>query len=258
MIDSLISIAKSAGEEILKIYAQEDIHWQEKSDQTPLTLADQASHDVITCRLKKHFPDIPQVSEEDFERVENQRQSFRRYFLIDPLDGTKEFIKRNDEFTVNIALIEEKKPVAGVVYCPALDLMFYAQKSEGAYLMTERETIKLPLSKQTPGILKVVASRSHMNEKTKRYIESVSKEGLKVELVSCGSSLKIVRLASGEADLYPRLAPTSEWDTAAAQAILEESGGKIVLASDEAKNVEYTKKDILNPEFIAKRAGLIL
>jgi 3'(2'), 5'-bisphosphate nucleotidase len=235
-----------AGDAILEAYQQDDFGIEVKGDSSPVTKADLAAHNVLVDGLAELTPDIPVVSEEDKNSLAIPKSN-SMYWLIDPLDGTKEFIKRNGEFTCNLALIEHNKTTLGFVGVPANDQLYTggsgveSQKSDrsGALL-----TIKH--ARRNPKITRIVASKSHLNEETKAFIEGVDGE---VELVQAGSSLKFLKIATGEADLYPRLAPTCEWDTAAAQAVLEGAGGKVTQASGEP--MIYGKDEILNPHFIA-------
>ncbi len=242
-------IAKIAGEAIMKIYDNsDDFQVQQKSDESPLTIADQAANDVICHGLENLNVKYPIISEENKSIDFQVRKNYPHYWLVDPLDGTKEFIKRNGEFTVNIALVENQRPVLGVVYAPVLDEMYFALKNEGAFLEKESSTTQLHaavFSKKDRN-LGVVCSRSHLNESTQNFVNELDQP----ELVATGSSLKFLILAKGEAHLYPRLAPTMEWDTGAAQIILEEAGGK-VLHAETNEPLLYNKENLLNPYFIA-------
>ena len=233
--------ARDAGAEILKIYESGDFSIESKSDDSPLTLADKASHNTIASFLKK--TGIPILSEEGAEIPFVERKNWDHFWMIDPLDGTKEFIKKNGEFTVNIALIHEGTPILGVVYPPVLDQMYLAIKGQGATLDGE----KITSSKKTldQKNLKTVASRSHMSPETQEFVDQLNAP----EIVSKGSSLKLLMVASGEADVYPRFGPTMEWDTAAAHIVVEEAGGQ-VLHTDQKSPITYNKKNLLNPYFI--------
>lgn len=242
-------IAKGAGNVIMEIY-ESGIDWEveTKSDASPLTLADRQSNEYICSRLKALFPEIPIISEENKAVPYSERSQYEWYWLIDPLDGTKEFIKRNGEFTVNIALIHHGHPFYGVVYAPALEEAYFGGPSLGAFTSRGGQTRSLQppaFSLQDAG-LKAVCSRSHFSEETRSFLESL----VEPELVSRGSSLKFLLLATGEAHIYPRLAPTMEWDTAAAQAVLEGVGGKVVVAGTE-EPLRYNKENLLNPHFVA-------
>ncbi len=251
-VDLLINVAKQAGKEILKIYGTDFEIEQKKTDsfdegESPLTKADTASNDIIIRSLKEKYPDIPILSEENKEVDYQERKDWKRFWLIDPLDGTKEFIKRNGEFTVNIALIDNKKTVFGVVYVPVTDVVYYGNDC-GSYKIENGEKIKLPVLNYKREKIIVVASRSHFNDETKEYVESLGKE---YELVSKGSSLKLCIVAEGKADIYPRLGPTMEWDTAAAHAIVK-FAGKNVYDFKTHRELQYNKESLLNPWFIVK------
>ena len=242
-------IARRAGAAILDIYEnEEDFGVEHKADDSPLTRADKASNDVINAGLEVLSFQAPIVSEENREVPYETRKDYDHYWLVDPLDGTKEFIKRNGEFTVNIALVHEQRAVLGVVYVPVFDELYWAAKGLGAHLVKDgvSKPIEANRFQMTDAGLRVVASRSHLNEETKAFVEALNEP----ELVSKGSSLKLLLLASGEAELYPRIAPTSEWDTAAAQIVLEEAGGQ-VLQHGTTEPVIYNKENLLNPYFVA-------
>eukprot|EP01022_Parablepharisma_sp_SALTPOND_P004804 TRINITY_DN12100_c0_g4_i1.p2 TRINITY_DN12100_c0_g4~~TRINITY_DN12100_c0_g4_i1.p2 ORF type:complete len:248 (-),score=27.22 TRINITY_DN12100_c0_g4_i1:329-1072(-) len=240
----VVDIARLAGEAILNIY-QEDFDVEYKDDKSPLTKADKEANRIITEELKKLYPDIPILSEEGKEVAYQTRKDWDLFWLIDPLDGTKEFIKKNGEFTVNIALIKDQTPVVGVVYAPVLQECYYAKSGEGAY----KDGEKLPFAKNST--YKVVASKSHRTPETDEFIESLKQTHENLELVSKGSSLKLCLVASGEADIYPRLAPTMEWDTAAAHAVVNESGKKVYEFTSK-KELVYNKENLLNPWFVVE------
>lgn len=242
------TIARQAGAEILKIYESADFGVETKADDSPLTLADQASNAVINHELQKLSLQAPIISEENKEVSYEERRQYARFWMVDPLDGTKEFIKRNGEFTVNIALVEGHRPILGVVYTPARDELFFAVQGQGAFQVEgDQETRIQAASYQLtdPG-LKIVASRSHLNDETKAFMEQFTAP----EIVSAGSSLKLLLLATGQAHIYPRLAPTMEWDICAAQVILEEAGGK-VLQQENKEPLVYNKENLRNPFFVA-------
>ncbi len=253
LLNQVKQIAKHAGEKILEIYQRDDLEQKQKSDGSPLTAADQAAHNLIVNQLNTITPDIPILSEESTQFTEYEiRNDWSQYWLVDPLDGTKEFIKRNGEFTVNIALIEEGKSVLGVVYAPVLDAIYFAAKNMGAYRQIQNQPQQpLPIKSKNDAVVKVVASKSHCTPETEAFIENIKKTGKPVEKVSKGSSLKLCMVAEGSADIYPRLAPTMEWDTAAAQCVVEQAG-KRVLQYENKQSVTYNKKDLLNPWFIVK------
>ncbi|GIU18188.1 MULTISPECIES: 3'(2'),5'-bisphosphate nucleotidase CysQ [unclassified Shewanella] len=247
-LSAIVDIATEAGDAIMAIYGEDDLGVVTKADDSPVTAADLASHRVIVERLQQLTPNIPVMSEESTGIDWQQRRHWQAYWLIDPLDGTKEFIKRNGEFTVNIAFIEQDRAVAGVVYAPVLDKCFYGEIESGAWLKyagAQRRLTKIKDLKTAPP--RIVGSRSHLSPGLQTYLEQIGEH----EMKSVGSSLKFCLLAEGEADIYPRLGLTSEWDTAAAQAVLESAGGR-VLQYDTNTPLNYNQKaDILNPYFIA-------
>ena len=241
-------IARKAGQAIMEIYEREDFEVERKGDESPLTVADRISNQIICEGLEAMEPGFPIVSEENKQIPYGKRRGYAYHWLVDPLDGTKEFIKRNGEFTVNIALIHEQRPILGVVYIPARDELYWAVERAGAFLVEHGELSELvtqPFHLSDAG-LRVVTSRSHLNDATRAFVDKLNGP----ETVSRGSSLKFLAIARGEAQLYPRLGPTMEWDTAAAQIVLEEAGGKVLVeATGEA--LKYNKEDLLNPNFIA-------
>lgn len=244
-LQPVFEIAKRAGAAILEVYAGQ-FEVTDKEDRTPLTLADLRSHEVITKGLKELTSSIPVLSEEASTIAYAQRRAWNRYWLVDPLDGTREFISRNGEFTVNIALIEEHRPVAGVVYVPVRDTLYFGSQGGGAWRVTktsEAETISVS-TLQRP--LRVVGSRSHRDAEFAALLPKLEP----CDLVSVGSSIKFCLVAEGSADFYPRFGPTSEWDTAAAQAVLEAAGGA-VLTLDGSPLRYNTKDSLLNPSFLA-------
>ena len=247
--DDLIELARLAGQKIMEIY-EKDFSVFEKEDQSPLTEADLTSHQTIVNRLAEITPDIPVLSEESANEELQNRMSWDRYWLIDPLDGTKEFIKKNGEFTVNIALIESHAPSFGVVYAPALDIIYYGGREIGSFKeIGEEGAVEIRTKKSTSGTMKIVGSRSHQSEEFKKFIENYPN----ADIISMGSSLKICLVAEGGADLYPRLGPTSEWDTAAAQAVLEGAGGQLEdYNTGEILGYNLKKDSLLNPYFLAK------
>lgn len=238
--------AKQAGEAVMKIY-QKDFHIEYKEDNSPLTEADLVSNKIICEALIKRYPDIPILSEESSITPYEQRKEWEYYWCIDPIDGTKEFVKKNGEFTVNIALIHKEIPVLGVVYAPVLDAMYSAKKGEAAFLNGKKLPLKSNENKKEK--LYVVASKSHLSEENKDYIEAL--DAKEIEIVSIGSSLKLCMVAEGSADIYPRLSPTMEWDTAAADAIVRESG-KMTYQLDTNTPLVYNKENLLNPWFVVK------
>ena len=239
------NIARKAGLEILEIY-KTDFSVANKEDNSPLTAADTAAHKVICQSLSQLTPNIPVLSEESSHIDFSERKKWKQYWLVDPLDGTREFIKKNDEFTVNIALIDGHQSVLGVVHIPVIDTSYMATINNGAHRRNKQNEIeKISVRKINKNSITVAGSRSHGNQKQKSFISKIKN----VEVLSVGSSKKFCLVAEGKADIYPRFGPTSEWDTAAAQCIVEESGGKVV---DENLNVlEYNTKDsLVNPSFL--------
>ena len=257
----LLQISLSAGKEIMAVYGQE-LAVEAKADDSPLTIADQRSHRVIEAGLSSAYPDIPVLSEEGSEVSYAERKNWKRFWLVDPLDGTKEFIKRNGEFTVNIALIEGNYPVLGAIYAPATDVFYYGEEQDGAFKLEGASTVKLkdiaelskksvPLSVRKAGDqIRVVASRSRMSAETQDFIERLKEVGKVVETVAAGSSLKFCLVAEGLTDYYPRYAPTMEWDTAAGQAIVEAAGGNVRNTKDQSR-FSYNQENLKNDWFLA-------
>jgi 3'(2'), 5'-bisphosphate nucleotidase len=242
---AIADIAITAGQAILDVYRQ-DFDVVQKADESPLTQADLASHRVIRDALARLTPDMPLLSEESADIAFATRSSWSEYWLVDPLDGTKEFINRNGEFTVNIALVRDHEPVLGLVHVPVSGVTYTGVVGAGATRQSDgaaAEPIQVRIPCAEP--LRVVGSRSHANPRLKHYLERIGN----YELISMGSSLKFCLLAEGKADLYPRLGPTSEWDTAAAHAVVLAAGGRIVTL--ENRPLQYNRKEsFLNPEFI--------
>ncbi len=247
-IKKVVDIAKKAGDAVLKIYNSSDFQIESKDDSSPLTRADEAAHSIIVEGLSELTPQLPCISEESGLPDWPTRQTYRSYWLIDPLDGTKEFIKRNDEFTINIALISEHDPVLGVVFAPAKNVMFYGEREGGAFKKVgEADPKEIRVTETSSSLWRIVGSRSHQTDEFKDFVAQFSRS----EVISMGSSLKLCLVAAGEADLYPRLGPTSEWDTAAAHALVEAAGGQ-VLSVESGKALKYNAKEsLLNPFFIA-------
>jgi len=245
-IELVCEIAKQAGSAIMAIYSTDDFSVEYKDDSSPLTAADRASHEVIMAGLQKHYPEIPILSEEGANTPYEERKNWQKFWLVDPLDGTKEFIKRNGEFTVNIALIENQKPVCGVVYVPAQDKIYWGIEDDGAWVQqgdTGAQPIHVRQTDPKKG-LAVVMSRSHPSPELEEYLTNVNV----VEALPVGSSLKLCVVAEGKADLYPRLGPTMEWDTAAGHAVVLAAGGSVNIP--EGDTLAYNKKNLLNPYFI--------
>lgn len=254
LLPRVIDIARQASAAILEVYyGQRDWELQHKSDDSPITLADRTSNDLINAGLQLLPGNYPVVSEENPAIPYEIRRHFHRFWLVDPLDGTLEFVNRNDEFTVNIALIEQGQPLLGVVLSPVSDRLFYAVRGEGAWAEKEGQKQRLQAAAvdlSQPG-LRVLTSRSNLDQDTLDYIATLNNP----VLMAKGSSLKIAMLAAAEADIYPRLGPTSEWDTAAAQLLLEEAGGA-VLHWHTGQPLSYNKEDMLNPFFLARGVAL--
>ena len=251
-IDQIMAIAEQAGKATLEIYHREFIV-EEKKDRSPITEADKKSNEIIIEGLHKHYPKIPYISEETKQIPYKERRSWEQFWLIDPLDGTKEFIKKNGEFTINIALIEDQAPVLGVIYVPVHDIFYYAQKNLGSFKMNSDASHKSISASimTTKEKLVVVGSRSHGGEALNAYIEKQKEEFNEVELLTSGSSLKFCLVAEGKADVYPRTGPTYEWDTAAGHAIVLESG-KAVYEMESGKPLLYNKENLLNGWFIVR------
>ena len=243
LLEPVLAIARQAGEEILEIY-RTDFAVEKKRDKSPLTAADMASHRTILAGLEQFG--LPILSEESTQISFEVRSAWHRYWLVDPLDGTKEFVNKNGEFTVNIALIDDHRPVLGVVHVPVKDTDYYGSLVTGAFMRVgEQEARRITVSELGEGPVRVVGSKSHRGNSLDRYLDNLGPH----DLIPMGSSLKLCLVAEGQADVYPRLGPTSEWDTAAAQAVVECAGGMVV--DTQGKPIRYnTKSDILNPHFI--------
>ena len=241
----LLDIARQAGRAILKVYHQ-DFDVAHKDDSSPLTAADLASHRVIVQRLGEIDPTIPMLSEEGADIPFSVRQQWDRYWLIDPLDGTREFVKRNGEFTVNIALIEHGCPVVGVVHVPVSGVSYVGQVGRGAWKVdADDQPVPIQVNARRARTVRVAGSRSHAGDSLQRFLQQLGPH----EIVSMGSSLKLCLVAEGTADVYPRLGPTSEWDTAAAQAVVEAAGGRVT--DTQLMPLRYNTKDsLLNPHFL--------
>ncbi len=258
-----VKASVEAGIAIMKVY-ETDFSVKNKSDNSPLTLADMESHTIISSMLQS--TGIPVLSEEGNDIAYAERKEWAVFWLIDPLDGTKEFVNRNGDFTVNIALIESSYPIAGVIYIPVEDVLFLGLPGIGAMKFEQvmkhidacrnledflKSGIPLPLI-QDERPYTVVCSRSHMSSETETFIEELKNLHGQIDYASRGSSLKLCMIAEGKADIYPRFAPTMEWDTAAGQAIAEASGAGVVRTED-GKRLQYNKNELLNPWFIVKR-----
>ena len=241
-----IKAAKAAGEKILDIYNQ-DFEVKFKKDKSPLTLADQKANEIIESHLINS--EIPILSEEGNQPEYEQRKNWDMLWIVDPLDGTKEFVKKNGEFTVNISLVEKGIPIIGVIFAPVKDILYYGSY-KGVFREINEKTIQLP-TKNKSQILYVVASRSHNTKETDEYFEKLKKEKGAIEILSIGSSLKFCLVAEGSADIYPRFSPTMEWDTAAGHAIANYAGKKVIdLVSK--REITYNRKNLKNNWFIVE------
>lgn len=254
-IKDIIKIAQEAGVAILKIYNSEDFDVTIKSDNSPLTQADKEGNTIIVEQLKKLYPHIPIISEENKLLDYSERKSWSLCWLVDPLDGTKEFIKRNGEFTVNIALIENGVSIAGVVHVPAKNQTYYAEKGVGSFLIENGETRKLSIKAVEGDTISIIGSRSHGSPEMDAYVEKMKSQYSNVNFVPAGSSLKFCLVAEGKADVYPRLAPTMEWDTAAGHVVATEAGAEVLIYGTNT-SLNYNKENLLNPHFIVKHPGL--
>lgn len=266
LVDAVVA-AIEAGQAILEVYGT-DFKVENKEDNSPLTLADKRAHEVIKKHLSPHG--IPFISEEGKHIAFETRRQWPIMWIVDPLDGTKEFVKRNGEFTVNIALVEDGRPVAGVVYAPVLDWLYFAAADIGAYKLTDatqstfkgevvvnekqlmEKSQKLPLEHPGDSVYTIVGSRSHGTPELEAFVANKRKEKGQVEFVQAGSSLKICLVAEGKADIYPRLGPTMEWDTAAGQAVAECAGTRMYVYQSNDP-LAYNKENLLNPWFVVER-----
>ena len=280
LLQKAIHASVKAGEAILQVY-HTDFIVENKSDDSPLTLADKRSHDIICSALEKE--NIPILSEEGRDIDFSERQKWRRLWIVDPLDGTKEFIKRNNEFTVNIGLIEDGAPVLGVIFVPVTGVLYFAARGLGSYKLTDAGVLdqignqpfqdkdsdltenpvagsienltghgrRLPLGRSNDASCTIIGSRSHATPELEAYVRKKQQEFASVDFISAGSSLKFCLVAEGAADIYPRLGPTMEWDTAAGQAIAENAGAGVFLF-DTMTPLTYNKADLLNPHFIVR------
>ena len=247
LLGTAITISEEAGKAVMDIYSNGDFETTYKKEDSPLTLADMASHNIIVQQLKKKTPDIPVLSEESENIPYDVRKSWTTFWLVDPLDGTKEFINRNGEFTVNVALIDSGKTILGVVHAPVLRTTYYASTGKGAFkknYVDDGKPSQIHVSDYHNGRLIIVTTRSHSNNKLENFKRNVGD----AEFTSMGSSLKLCLVAEGKAHLYPRLGPTMEWDTAAAQCIVESAGGTVTDLCKQTLN--YNKPNLLNPFFM--------
>jgi 3'(2'), 5'-bisphosphate nucleotidase len=247
--EPIIAIAREAGRAILSHYGDE-LPIDTKADDSPLTQADRASHRLIVDRLRAAFPEIPVLSEESEPDEVADRRQWSRFWLVDPLDGTKEFIKQSGQFTVNIALIEGGAPVLGVVHVPAQEVTYFARRGAGAFRQNGKgEPAAIAAREADAGRVVVVASRDHAGPEVAAILERIAAAGIEVESASMGSSLKFCLVAEGAADFYPRTVPTMEWDTAAAQCVVEEAGGAVTTL--DGARLRYNKESLRNPSVMA-------
>ena len=247
LLSGVRSVAEEAAEAILGVYLSDDLQVAVKEDLSPLTQADLASHRHIVAGLKAMTPDLPVLSEESQGITYDERRHWDTFWLVDPLDGTKEFLRRNGEFTINIALIRGHRPVLGLVHLPVSGQTYWAVEGEGAFRSVNGETEQLQAAAILSQPVKVVASRSHSSTPTVTFLDRMARD-YELQIVSRGSALKLCMVAEGEAELYPRLAPTMEWDTAAAQCVVEQAGGRVTTLGNEP--LQYNKEDLLNPFFM--------
>ncbi len=253
LIEQLIEISKEAGKAILEVY-NTNFDYQIKEDLSPLTQADTVSHNIICDRLKILTPDIPIISEENSDIPFNIRSLWKKYWLIDPLDGTKEFIKRNGEFTVNIALIENNMPILGVIYIPISNQTYWGSNNLGSfYIQGNRKAIQINVSQNSENPLTIATSASHPSKDLGNLLEKIKN----YKIIKKGSSIKLCLVACGEADVYLRLGPTSEWDTAAGEAIAMYAGGS--MKKVDGSLMAYNKKKKLRNEYfiVAKNEELV-
>lgn len=255
ILELAIKAAFKAGNAIMKIYNSNNFNIEFKNDNSPLTEADKISHDIIKSILNS--TEIPLLSEEGLNIPYKKRKNWNKLWVVDPIDGTKEFINRNGEFTVNIALIEDQKPVLGVVYAPALMDLYFAESEMGSYKVENVKTFHqiknshiIDLKKsEYPKVYTFVVSKSHMNDETQNFLDFKEKEKGKISTTPYGSSLKICKVAEGSAHCYPRFGPTMEWDTAAAHAVALYANTKVFQYETNSQLI-YNKKKLLNPSFI--------
>jgi 3'(2'), 5'-bisphosphate nucleotidase len=248
LLPHVVALAREAGQAILTVYNEVNPGVEYKRDNSPLTQADMASHHVILDGLTRLNPEWPVLSEESREIPFDQRSAWRYFWMVDPLDGTKEFLCRNGEFTVNIALMDCSVPILGVVFAPAIDKMYFAAKGAGAWKLDRETVLQIKAARAENCAPRVVVSRSHLSgeEDLDRFTAGAEN----CEFIPMGSSLKFCLVAEGAADIYPRIGPTMEWDTAAAHCIVEEAGGSVVALDGSA--MIYNKLDLLNPGFVAR------
>jgi 3'(2'), 5'-bisphosphate nucleotidase len=255
-IQSLLNIIRLASEAIIEVYAT-GFNVEIKNDQSPLTIADIKSNDILNAGIRNLFPDIPIISEENKHIEINDRKHYKYFWLIDPLDGTKEFIKRNGEFTINVALVENNIPIYGIIAQPTTGKMWHNLYGHVVMLIDKNnETPLQHLSKEmADNKIQVIASRSHLNEETERLTQQLISLGFNINIINAGSALKFCLICENKAHIYPRLAPTMEWDTAAGQALINSCGG-IILDTSTKNPLLYNKISLLNPSFIAFHPAL--
>ncbi|GMT43069.1 MAG: 3'(2'),5'-bisphosphate nucleotidase CysQ [bacterium] len=244
LLTDVVTLAEKAGKTIMEIYSRSDFGVEYKDDASPLTIADKESNNIILSGLHDIDPRMNVLSEESAAVAYDDRKSWELFWLVDPLDGTKEFIKKNGEFTVNIALIDRRKSVLGVVHAPAAGATYYAANGLGARKLAGGQSRRISAAKYAGSPLKIIASRSHIGGKLENFIKKIGN----AERISMGSSLKLCLVADGSAHLYPRLYPTMEWDTAAAQCVVEAAGGSVTDLDGEP--LRYNKQSLLNPHFM--------
>jgi 3'(2'), 5'-bisphosphate nucleotidase len=246
LLPKVVSLAEKAGEAVMEVYTRGDFETTyKKEDDSPLTRADLASHRLLVDGLRALTPWWPVLSEESKDVPYAERQAWERYWLVDPLDGTKEFIKRRDEFTVNVAMIERGEPALGVVYAPAMEELYYAARDQGSFKRRgDQSPERIAVSDYRTGGVTIVVSRSHAGAEVEALVRKIGPS----ESLSIGSSLKLCLVADGRAQLYPRLGPTMEWDIAAAQCVVEEAGGLVTDLS--GRRLHYNKPSLQNPPFI--------
>jgi 3'(2'), 5'-bisphosphate nucleotidase len=245
LVEPLLALARQAGAAIMRVYS-EDFAVSHKEDRSPLTEADMASNNIIVAGLADLHPELPVLSEESADVPWEVRRGWRRYWLVDPLDGTREFINKNGEFTVNIALVEDGGVALGVVYAPALDELHFGLRDVGAFVCDGLNRVPISVRKPALPPLRVAASRSHLDLRSSATIDRMGE----TDLLGMGSSLKFCRMAEARLDVYPRFAPTSEWDTAAGQCVLECAGGAVLTLDGQPLRYN-TKESLLNPDFLA-------
>lgn len=254
-------ICARAGDAIMAFYQEDDVKVRLKADQTPVTSADFAAHRVVVDGLRAAWPEVPVLSEESGQISWSERQTWQTYWLVDPLDGTKEFVKKNDDFTVNVALIHHGEPVMGVIFAPVYGLTYWAARGLGAFKIDAQGSTPIGVSlREIPRVdapetaparpLTIIVSRSHITGANAQFMRDIEQIYREPTVLRVGSSLKLCMIAEGRADVYPRMGPTSEWDIAAGQCILEQAGG--VVEQLNGQRLRYNKESLLNPHFVAR------